>query len=200
MTEGKKTLIKIVKEAITDYDSQLEKLDSTRNSTLIKNKELLEKIRIDVNEMINLDQKELKEILIELELSKKDQEELYNFLSHIQVLLKANAENGTTFKLSEKQLSYVDKFLAYVTVLMRQKEKEKNQNKEEIDNLTEKSNKYHSFLQALEKDNENFMEDTELLTLIFKEREVAEVTKRSILIDLMKYNQKLYQRKLNNIA
>ena len=197
MTKGQETLIKIVKEAITEYDSRLEKLDGTKNSALIRNKDLLRKIQKDLNEIINLEQNELKNILIELELPQKEQEEFYNFLSHIQILLKSNFENGTTFKISAEQLLYVDRFFVYATELMIQKETQQRKNIEEITKLTEKSNKYHSFLQELE--NQSFIGNTELLTLIFKEREVAEATKRSILIDLMRYNQKLYQRKLNNV-
>lgn len=200
MIEGQKALIKIIKDAISDYDFQLEKLDGTRrNYALMKNKELFTKSQSDLKEIVNLDQEELVSILMELQLSEKVKEKIYNMVSHIQILLKSNIENGTTFKISEEQLDYINKFLAYVAELIKQIEARKNKNKKEITELTEKSNKYHAFLKILEdQNNETFIEDTELLTLIFKEREVAEATQRNILLDLMRYNKSLYQRKLND--
>lgn len=186
-------LINILKEVIKKYEHSIEEVTTLNNSSLTINKELIDELKKDFSVITNIEVKDLEAILVEAETSVNEKEKILSYLETIRSLLKLNNEKQTTFQISDNQKEYINLFLEKVSLLEKRHQEIKKNNNANLDELNKMCSKYKALLSRLEDKNDNsYITNIELLKLLFEECEVDETTKRSIMLNLMKYNQNIY--------
>lgn len=195
MSENQVTLVTILRQVISDYESKLDKIKSVNDSALSMNRDLIEKFRKDINTILEIDISLVEKILDEVEASALERDTICKYLKIIKTLLTLNKENNTTFKIQDNQLRYVELFFEKVDELSRKNEEIQKANMKNIGKLTSTVNKYKQLLRTLEdRNNTNFISDIDVIMQLFKECETDEKTKQEILLNLMKYNLEIYQK------
>jgi len=197
MLESQTTLITILKEVILNYENKLASLKKVNESSLVRNKAILNQLRDDLETIIDLDLKVVEEILAELELSKAEKESIFKYLSTIKILLKHNKEDGTTFIIDEEQLKYVELFFEKIELVAHKHQETKLNNLKSISKLTNICNKYQSLLELLEdKNNTSFISNQEIINLLFTECEMDGEIKKRIVLNILRYNQEIYNKRI----
>lgn len=191
-------LITILKEVIKNYEQSIEELNKLNNSALTVNKSIINRFQKDINTLIELDLKIVEDILTETNTEEEEKTTILKYFEIIKNLLKLNKEKQTTFQLSEEQYTYIDLFLEKIDFLKKENRKIKEHHKIDINTLKEKHSNYKQLLNQIEDENDTtYITNVNLLKLLFDECEVDEITKRNIMLNLMKYNQDIYLQENN---
>lgn len=173
-------LISLLNKEITHLQEKIEKEAQKTKSLIEENKELIESIREDKNNIIYVDLDLIKRILQELQV--KEYKKIVEYIETIQKLLILNKEEHTTYKLTESQLNYINMFLKEVDNYEKKRKIYRNQM---INDIAE-------YQQLLHKLNHNEL-ITELNTIkhLFKELSIDDDTQRRIIFSLMKHNRNI---------
>ena len=191
-------LITILKEVIKNYEQSIEELNKLNNSALTVNKSIINRFQKDINTLIELDLKIVEDILTETNTEEEEKTTILKYFEIIKNLLKLNKEKQTTFQLSEEQYTYIDLFLEKIDFLKKENRKIKEHHKIDINTLKEKHSNYKQLLNQIEDENDTtYITNVNLLKLLFDECELDEITKRNIMLNLMKYNQDIYLQENN---
>ncbi|MCI8461066.1 MAG: hypothetical protein HFE81_06675 [Bacilli bacterium] len=131
-------------------------------------------------------------VLNELNIKKEEKDKIYNYLDSIKKLLTLNKEEHTTYEITNDQLAYVELFFKKVDELAEKNKQQHLDNLKKIAKLNSIRSKYGDLLDQIEdSNNKKYISDLNLISLLLNEYELEEKTKRSILINIMKYNQKV---------
>ena len=89
-------------------------------------------------------------------------------------------------------MAYVELFFKKVDELAEKNKQQHLDNLKKIAKLNSIRSKYGDLLDQIEdSNNKKYISDLNLISLLLNEYELEEKTKRSILINIMKYNQKV---------
>ena len=103
-----------------------------------------------------------------------------------------NKKNKTSYEISEEQLKYIRLFFDIVDELEKKNTKTHLNNLQKIAQINSNYTKFRDLLKQLEnKNNKEFISDIDTIEILLNENKLSEKTKRGILINIMKYNQKL---------
>ncbi len=192
MLEEQTVLITILREVVSSYDRKIEALIKNNNSILLLNKGVIDNFRNDLDYITELDLTIVKKIFEELETPKEESIKIYNYLDSIKELLTLNKKENTSYEITKEQLSYVEKFFLKVDELEKKNQQTHFENLKKIAKMNGVRSKYSELLNQIEDgDNKKYISDLNLISLLLNEYELEEKTKRSILINIMKYNQKV---------
>lgn len=192
MLEEQTVLITILKEVIANYDLKIKKLINDNNSILLVNKGILDDFRNDIEVITEIDLKIVNAIFEELNDNSEEKDKILKYLSLIKKLLLLNKEKKTTYKITEEQLHYVELFFEKVDCLERQNHQTHLDNLKKITKMSAIRSKYTELLEQLkDTNNKNFISDLNLIGILLNECELEEKVKRNVLINIMKYNQKI---------
>ena len=199
MAEEQFTLIMILKEVISSYEQKLEELKRINVSPLAKQKEEIAKVKEDSFQIIDFDMNQMESILQELQVSPEEKQKIMNYLRSIQTLLRLNRDKKTTFMIQPGQMEYVQELFEKIDEYAKERTAKEKESMQSIGKLSNHCEKYKELLRTLEdKDSTTYIDDSDLITTLMQECDLSEKTKQSILISLMKYNKKVFQRNLEN--
>lgn len=131
-------------------------------------------------------------MLEEASVSKSVKEDILKYFDVVKKLLTLNKKNKTSYEISEEQLKYIRLFFDIVDELEKQNTKTHLNNLQKIAQINSNYTKFRDLLKQLEnKNNKEFISDIDTIEILLNENKLSEKTKRGILINIMKYNQKL---------
>ncbi len=192
MLEEQTVLITILREVIASYDRKMETLIKSNNSVLLLNSGALDSLRDNLEFITEMDLSIALSVLNELNIKKEEKDKIYNYLDSIKKLLTLNKEEHTTYEITNDQLAYVELFFKKVDELAEKNKQQHLDNLKKIAKLNSIRSKYGDLLDQIEdSNNKKYISDLNLISLLLNEYELEEKTKRSILINIMKYNQKV---------
>ena len=192
MLEEQTTLITFLKEVIREYENKIELLKKNNDSILILNRGLLDEFRDDINVITDIDLCFIEAVLEEASVSKSVKEDILKYFDVVKKLLTLNKKNKTSYEISEEQLKYIRLFFDIVDELEKQNTKTHLNNLQKIAQINSNYTKFRDLLKQLEnKNNKEFISDIDTIEILLNENKLSEKTKRGILINIMKYNQKL---------
>lgn len=192
MLEEQTTLITFLKEVIREYENKIELLKKNNDSILILNRGLLDEFRDDINVITDIDLCLIETVLEEASVSKSVKEDILKYFDVVKKLLTLNKKNKTSYEISEEQLKYIRLFFDIVDELEKQNTKTHLNNLQKIAQINSNYTKFRDLLKQLEnKNNKEFISDIDTIEILLNENKLSEKTKRGILINIMKYNQKL---------
>lgn len=192
MLEEQTVLITILREVIASYDRKMETLIKSNNSVLLLNSGALDSLRDNLEFITEMDLSIALSVLNELNIKKEEKDKIYNYLDSIKKLLTLNKEEHTTYEITNDQLAYVELFFKKVDELAEKNKQQHLDNLKKIAKLNSIRSKYGDLLVQIEdSNNKKYISDLNLISLLLNEYELEEKTKRSILINIMKYNQKV---------
>ncbi len=136
----------------------------------------------------------IEEILKELDFTEEEKQVINNFISSIKILLVLNKEKNTTFTISAQQLKHLEIFLKKV------KERKEELDKEtalEKDKITKKINTFTELLNKINNpNNKSFITELDKLEAVFNLLNTAIEKRKLIFIEILKYNQELFNKKM----
>ena len=97
-------IIDFIEKTIENYDSDIEITRETYNSSIDRYADELIRFKEDINAILEIDMQMFEDILEESSLDELSKKNLYNTLKSIKVILESNANNHTTFKISNKTI------------------------------------------------------------------------------------------------
>ena len=197
MPEEQVTLITLLREVILGYEDKLVELETVNSSALTMNRDKIERFRDDIQAIIDIDLHVIEDILNELNLDPEEKEKTFNYLRRVKQLLQLNQREGTTYKIQGNQLSQISHFFERIDEEIEKNTKIQDEHMRNVGKLTSICKKYKKLLGLLEdKNNTTFIDDVDLIALLFKECSIDEKTKRNILLSIMKYNKTLFDKNL----
>ena len=192
MLEEQTTLITFLKEVIREYENKIELLKKNNDSILILNRGLLDEFRDDINVITDIDVCLIEAVLEEASVNKLVKEDILKYFDVVKKLLTLNKKNKTSYEISEEQLKYIRLFFDIVDELEKKNTKTHLNNLQKIAQINSNYTKFRDLLKQLEnKNNKEFISDIDTIEILLNENKLSEKTKRGILINIMKYNQKL---------
>lgn len=192
MLEEQTVLIAILREVISSYDRKIENLIQSNNSVLLLNGGVLDNFRDNLESITELDLSIVLAVLEELNTQKEEKNKIYNYLDTIKRLLTLNKNEHTTYEITKEQLAYVELFFKKVDDLAEKNKQIHLNNLKKIAKMNSIRSKYSDLLNQIEdSSNKRYISDLNLISLLLNEYELEEKTKRNILINIMKYNQKV---------
>lgn len=192
MLEEQTTLITFLKEVIREYENKIELLKKNNDSILILNRGLLDEFRDDINVITDIDLCLIEAVLEEASVSKSVKEDILKYFDVVKKLLTLNKKNKTSYEILEEQLKYIRLFFDIVDELEKKNTKTHLNNLQKIAQINSNYTKFRDLLKQLEnKNNKEFISDIDTIEILLNENKLSEKTKRGILINIMKYNQKL---------
>ena len=192
MLEEQTTLITFLKEVIREYENKIELLKKNNDSILILNRGLLDEFRDDINVITDIDVCLIEAVLEEASVNKSVKEDILKYFDVVKKLLTLNKKNKTSYEISEEQLKYIRLFFDIVDELEKKNTKTHLNNLQKIAQINSNYTKFRDLLKQLEnKNNKEFISDIDTIEILLNENKLSEKTKRGILINIMKYNQKL---------
>lgn len=189
-------LIMILKQVISKKKEIIKEFTKHIDPNLSKKMELLDKLRNDINEITKIDFNEINNILSLIDLKEEEKDKLQKDLDTIRVLLTLNEKEHTTYEIDQEEQRqmnlFLDKFDDYI--------EEQNKQKEIIDPKYNHAimllKQYKELLEKII--NPNYTElisDTRTIKALLNESNITEDEKHEILIALLKYNQKVLEKK-----
>lgn len=193
MLESQTVLVTILKEVIENYEQSIAEVNTLNNSALTNNEKIINRLKTDITALADIEPVVIKEILEETSTEENEKKIIYSYLETLICLLKLNKEKNTTYQISEEQKDYLNSFLEKVSTLEKKHQEIRKNNNTNLDELNKMCSKYNALLGRLEDENDNsYITNIELLKSLFEECRVDEHTKRSIMLNLMRYNQNIY--------
>ena len=197
MLEEQVTLVTLLREVILGYEDKLVELETVNSSALTMNREKVERFRNDIQAIIDIDLQVIEDILNELDIENEEKERIYNYLRRVKQLLQLNQREGTTYRIQGNQLTQISNFFDKIDEEIEKNTKIQDEHMRNVGKLTSICKKYKKLLGLLEdKNNTTFINDVELIALLFKECSLDEETKRNILFSIMKYNKMIFEKNL----
>lgn len=186
MLENQTTLITILNEVINSNKAKI------NNSSSIKDEysKELDLLKDNINNISKIKLTTIRNILDELDISYKEKEDMYKNIINIRELLLLNENAHTTYKISEEQISVINKLIDYI------ENSNITYNEEEINAIKEKNNKYILILEKIENpNNKDYLDDITTINVLLDECNIDWKTKREILFNIMRYNANCYSSK-----
>lgn len=183
-------IIDFIEKTIENYDDDIKLTRETYNSSGNKYSYELERIKEDINAILEIDMQMFEDILEESSLDELSKKNLYNTLKSIKVILESNANNHTTFKISNKQKEAIVKFFGIVERIKEDNQATREQKEMEIEKLVEAKEKLVKILGILEDPN-NFelIEDIDVIVDAVRNSDLSIELKKGILYSILVYNR-----------
>ena len=191
-------LIQLIRDAVSHYQQEVEKMIEDSNSTFEKYQEARKSLEENRNAIITLTEEEIAEILSETSLREEEREIEFSFLKSIKRLLELNETRNTTYQLSENQKSYLSKFIEQIKEVEEEEEKKAKNNLQEASLITDKLKELRRLLGILEDPkNKEYIEDLDLITELMQKEELEDALQTEILYAILEYNQNLYEEQMS---
>ena len=192
-------LIKILQSELENYKSFTNKYQQTK-SLKESNNELLLRIREDINNLINVEDKELVSIIEAFDLNVLEKKLLTNNLLITKKILSMNKEEGLNIPLEESQKQSITTFLSHIETLNLIRERTIPIDEPEYNDTLSKIRNIEDIISRLEdKNNNTRIIDIETIKEVLNKSHLEEKDNRKILFFLMNYNQEIYLEKKKDL-
>ena len=193
MYSNQTTLLVILRDVISFYEKIVDENTIINNSYIIKNNDKLISLATDVYVIKDFSILELKKMCSELQIEDDMKNKILEYLKIIKTLLELNDRKKTTYKLSDEQLQYLNMFLTEANNFILHYSKTTIYTKEELSDINVRLSSYKDLLSIIENPDEpKFITDINTVKQLFNECDIDEYTKRSILLDIMRTNQNIF--------
>lgn len=192
-------LIKILQSELENYKSFTNKYQQTK-SLKESNNELLLRIKEDINNLIEVEDKELASIIEAFDLNALEKKLLTNNLLITKKILSMNKEEGLNIHLEESQKQSITTFLSHIETLNLIRERTIPIDEPEYNDTLSKIRNIEDIISRLEdKNNNTRIIDIETIKEVLNKSHLEEKDIRKILFSLMKYNQEIYLEKKKDL-
>ena len=183
-------IIDFIEKTIENYDSDIEITRETYNSSIDRYADELIRFKEDINAILEIDMQMFEDILEESSLDELSKKNLYNTLKSIKVILESNANNHTTFKISNKQKEAIVKFFEIVERIKEDNQATREQKEKEIEKLEKDKEKLIKILGILEDpNNSELIEDIDVIVDAIRNSDLSIELKKGILYSILVYNR-----------
>ena len=183
-------IIDFIEKTIENYDSNIEITRETYNSSIDRYADELIRFKEDINAILEIDMQMFEDILEESSLDELSKKNLYNTLKSIKVILESNANNHTTFKISNKQKEAIVKFFEIVERIKEDNQATREQKEKEIEKLEKDKEKLIKILGILEDpNNSELIEDIDVIVDAIRNSDLSIELKKGILYSILVYNR-----------
>ena len=191
------TLKKIVRDIVSKYEEQMKSLEKEEDSSIVSKLTTIEFLRSDINNILDVDIQFFKDILEEIDIDSLEKETICKYLYSIKTLLLINKDKNTTYEISDEQKSYYDSFFKLVDDKLMDMEDKKEEAIDKLKYLKEPYQEYKTLFNKIEHIEDNhYVDDMDLINKIFNELQLDENTKRTVLFEIMRYNQKVFNKNM----
>ena len=192
-------LIKILQSELENYKSFTNKYQQTKSLKESNNKLALS-IKEDINNLINIEDKELVSIIEAFDLNALEKKLLTNNLLITKKILFMNKEEGLNINLEESQKQSINTFLSHIETLNLIRERTIPIDEPEYNDTLSKIRNIENIISMLEdKHNDTRITDIETIKEILNKSDLEPKEIRKILFSLMKYNQEIYLEKKKDL-
>ena len=192
-------LIKILQSELENYKSFTNKYQQTKSLKESNNKLALS-IKEDINNLINIEDKELVSIIEAFDLNALEKKLLTNNLLITKKILFMNKEEGLNIHLEESQKQSINTFLSHIETLNLIRERTIPIDEPEYNDTLSKIRNIENIISMLEdKHNDTRITDIETIKEILNKSDLEPKEIRKILFSLMKYNQEIYLEKKKDL-
>jgi len=191
-------IVKLLRNKIEENENIIRDNLNLNNSSIVKYKDIIERFRNNIDEIVEIDNEVLQDIISELDFY--DDEEMLKMEEYffaIKKLLTSNKTRGTTYVMDVSQKIYIDRFFDKVDEFHLSMDEKVDEIKKKYSFLEEKISNYDKLLNNIIDNKENnFIEDNDLIAGLLNECGLSEDEKREVLLEIVKYNRNIYNKLL----
>lgn len=194
----KEQLIDILQRFVTRGQEVISQYKSLETVDLKTEEEIYNDVVTDFFNIVNIDLKILKKLILRFSISSDDGSQMISDLRVIIKLLKLSSHGDVATILSEEQMATLNKFLINL-----KKDLDNNYefiNKQyDLDEINKEVKVSKKIIKALlDSNNSTFITDTFLLNSVFKALDISTEEMTDILKFILKYNRQIYDYKTGN--
>lgn len=194
----KEQLIDILQRFVTRGQEVISQYKSLETVDLKTEEEIYNDVVTDFFNIVNIDLKILKKLILRFSISSDDGSQMISDLKVIIKLLKLSSHGDVATILSEEQMATLNKFLINL-----KKDLDNNYefiNKQyDLDEINKEVKVSKKIIKALlDSNNSTFITDTFLLNSVFKALDISTEEMTDILKFILKYNRQIYDYKTGN--
>lgn len=194
----KEQLIDILQRFVTRGQEVISQYKSLETVNLKTEEEIYNDVVTDFFNIVNIDLKILKKLILRFSISSDDGSQMISDLKVIIKLLKLSSHGDVATILSEEQMATLNKFLINL-----KKDLDNNYefiNKQyDLDEINKEVKVSKKIIKALlDSNNSTFITDTFLLNSVFKALDISTEEMTDILKFILKYNRQIYDYKMGN--
>ncbi len=194
----KEQLIDILQRFVTRGQEVISQYKSLEKVDLKTEEEIYNDVVTDFFNIVNIDLKILKKLILRFSISSDDGSQMISDLKVIIKLLKLSSYGDVATILSEEQMTTLNKFLINL-----KKDLDNNYefiNKQyDLDEINKEVKVSKKIIKALlDSNNSTFITDTFLLNSVFKALDISTEEMTDILKFILKYNRQIYDYKMGN--
>lgn len=194
----KEQLIDILQRFVTRGQEVISQYKSLETVNLKTEEEIYNDVVTDFFNIVNIDLKILKKLILRFFISSDDGSQMISDLKVIIKLLKLSSHGDVATILSEEQMTTLNKFLINL-----KKDLDNNYefiNKQyDLDEINKEVKVSKKIIKALlDSNNSTFITDTFLLNSVFKALDISTEEMTDILKFILKYNRQIYDYKMGN--
>lgn len=194
----KEQLIDILQRFVTRGQEVISQYKSLEKVDLKTEEEIYNDVVTDFFNIVNIDLKILKKLILRFSISSDDGSQMISDLKVIIKLLKLSSHGDVATILSEEQMATLNKFLINL-----KKDLDNNYefiNKQyDLDEINKEVKVSKKIIKALlDSNNSTFITDTFLLNSVFKALDISTEEMTDILKFILKYNRQIYDYKTGN--
>lgn len=194
----KEQLIDILQRFVTRGQEVISQYKSLETVNLKTEEEIYNDVVTDFFNIVNIDLKILKKLILRFFISSDDGSQMISDLKVIIKLLKLSSHGDVATILSEEQMATLNKFLINL-----KKDLDNNYefiNKQyDLDEINKEVKVSKKIIKALlDSNNSTFITDTFLLNSVFKALDISTEEMTDILKFILKYNRQIYDYKTGN--
>ncbi len=193
-------LIKILQTELEKYKSFTNKYQQTK-SLKESNNELLLKLKSNINNIIDIEEKEIISLLEAFDLNALEKKLLKNNILIARKILLMNKEEGLNIRLEESQKQSINTFISHIETLNLIREKTIPIDEPEYNDNLLKIKSIETIINLLNDKNNNIrITDIETIKKVLENTDLDQKSIRKILFSLMKYNQEIFlEKKKDNL-
>lgn len=194
----KEQLIDILQRFVTRWQEVISQYKSLEKVDLKTEEEIYNDVVTDFFNIVNIDLKILKKLILRFSISSDDGSQMISDLKVIIKLLKLSSHGDVATILSEEQMTTLNKFLINL-----KKDLDNNYefiNKQyDLDEINKEVKVSKKIIKALlDSNNSTFITDIFLLNSVFKALDISTEEMTDILKFILKYNRQIYDYKTGN--
>ena len=183
-------IIDFIKKTIEIYENDIETAREAYDSSIYTYADEINRIKEDEKSILDIDMQVIRDILEESSVDATIKNRIYNSIKSIKIILESNANNHTTFKVSNKQRDALKTFFEIVEQTRENNEEKRTKNKRKIDKLERNKNKLFKILGIMEDpNNPSFIEDIDIIVDALRNSPTDVGEKKDILYSILVYNR-----------
>lgn len=188
-------IVTLLNKKIEENQDFLDKFNDNSSHSL--DKDFVDSLKKNINFITEVSIEKIRDVMDLLEYKDDlERSEIEEYLLMIRKMLVSNKERHTTYRIHDSQMKYVELLFEKIDSYFVSLEENKEKKKIEYEAIKTKNSKYRELLEnLLDKNNNDFIIEIDIISELFNDCEIDEIKKRAILVEIINYNKEIFKRK-----